>query len=383
MKKLVVGITAPGSVLLLEGQLKYFKELGYKTYLLAPNHPRVIDYCNRESCEHLPIDIEREISFFKDLKSLLMIFKHFIRIKPDVINLGTPKVSLLGMFVAKCLRIDNRIYTCRGIRFEDEKGLKKIVLKIMEMLTSSWAHKIICISESVRTLGLDNNLFKYDKTLVINKGSSNGINLNRFNISSVNIEAKNMKKEEIGLKEENFVFGFVGRIVDSKGIKELFLAFDKLYVKNNSLRLLLVGPIEYKQISDMNLVKKIQNHEGIVLVGSQLDVPLFMSMMDVFVLPTWREGFGNVTVEAAAMGLPIISTNITGIRDSVSNNFNGILIKVKVVTELKNAMELLYDNCELRNELGENGKEWAKNFERTIIWEGIDFLYKKNRVLNN
>jgi glycosyltransferase involved in cell wall biosynthesis len=377
MKKIVVGITAPGSVLLLDGQLRYFKELGYKTYLLAPNHPRVIDYCNRESCEHLPIDIEREISFFKDLKSLFMIFKHFIRIKPDIINLGTPKVSLLGMFAAKCLRINNRVYTCRGIRFEDERGAKRMILKLMEKLTASLSNKIICISESVRTLGLDNNLFKKNKTVVINKGSSNGINLNRFNISSVDIKVKEKKREEIGLEKGDFVFGFVGRIVDAKGIKELYLAFNRLYSKNENLKLLLVGPIENKQISDMSLVKKIQNHKGIVLVGSQLDVPLYMAMMDVFVLPTWREGFGNVTVEAAAMGLPVISNDITGIRDSVSNNFNGILIKVKDVTELMCAMKLLYNNCKLRNKLGANGKEWSKNFERKIIWEGIDSIYKK------
>ena len=377
MKKIIIGITAPGSVLLLEGQLKYLKDSGYKTYLLAPNHQRVIDYCKRESCEHLPITIEREISIFKDLKSLFMIFKHFLKVKPDIINLGTPKVSLLGMFAAKCLRVNKRIYTCRGLRFEDEKGIKKIILKTMEKLTATWANEIICISESVRTLGLNNNLFKNNKTVVINKGSSNGINLNRFSISSVNLELKNKKKEEIGLKKGNFVFGFVGRLVDSKGISELFSAFKIIYSKNKNIRLLLVGPIEYEQISDTKLIDDMQQHNGVIMVGSQLDVPIYMSMMNVFVLPTWREGFGNVNLEAAAMGIPIISTNVTGVRDAVSNNYNGILVKSKSVSELKDAMELLLKDEKLRSKLGKNGKEWSKNFDRLLIWKGMDKLYNK------
>jgi hypothetical protein len=100
MKKLVIGITAPGSVILIAGQLQYFKSLGYETYLMAPMHERVIAYCEREGCKHLPVELEREISLIKDLKALFQVYRHLRRVKPDVVNFGTPKVSLLGMIAA-------------------------------------------------------------------------------------------------------------------------------------------------------------------------------------------------------------------------------------------------------------------------------------------
>ena len=376
MKKLIVGITAPGSVVLIEGQLKYFKEQGYKTYLLAPKTQRVLDYCAQEGCELLPVAIEREISLFKDLKALIRIFVHFAKVRPDVINFGTPKVSLLGMFAGKLLGVKNRIYTCRGFRFEHEVGNKKAILLLMEKWTAKWSHKIICISESVRQLGVDNELFPINKTTVINKGSSNGFDLKKFNPNSISDDLKIKKQTELDYTKDNFVFGFVGRLVDRKGIRELYFAFNELYKKNNSLRLLIVGPIEFAQVSEPSLIDKYKSHQGISMVGSQKDVPLFLSLMDVFILPAWWEGFGNVSVQAAAMGLPVISTDVTGSRDAVCKDFNGLLIDSKSIDKLQDAMELLNINEELRTQLGKNGLVWAKNFDNNIIWEGMNKIYE-------
>lgn len=376
MKKLIVGITAPGSVVLIEGQLKYFKEIGYKTYLLAPKTERVVEYCEREGCELLAVQLEREISLFSDLKALFQIFIHFARIRPDVINLGTPKVSLLGMFAGKLLGVKTRIYTCRGFRFEHEKGNKRAILLKMEKITAKFSHRIICISESVKQLGLENSLFLESKTIVINKGSSNGFDLDKFNPISVDNNLKLQTKNGLKYTNNNFVFGFVGRLVDRKGINELYFAFDKLYKNNDNLRLLIVGPIEFAQISDKTLIDKYKNHPGINLVGSQSNVPLYLSLMDVFILPAWWEGFGNVSVQAAAMGLPVISTDVTGSRDAVSKDFNGLLIEVKSIDKLKEAMIQLYNNEELRTKLGNNGLVWAKNFDNKVIWEGMDNLFK-------
>ena len=154
-KKLLVGITAEGSVNLLLGQLAYFKSLGYKTYLLAPYSERSAKFCENEGCEHLVINIEREISIWKDIKTLWQILKIFGRVKPDIINLGTPKVSLLGMIAGSWVGVPKRIYTCRGFRFEHEAGLKKKILIGMEKITAYFAHDVICISHSVCDLGLN------------------------------------------------------------------------------------------------------------------------------------------------------------------------------------------------------------------------------------
>jgi glycosyltransferase involved in cell wall biosynthesis len=175
--------------------------------------------------------------------------------------------------------------------------------------------------------------------------------------------------------EGKFIFGFVGRIYDRKGINELYLAFSELCNRLPDIILLLVGRIEEEQIADERIIELIKSHKQIKHVGSQKDVPLYLSAMDVFVLPAWGEGFGNVMVEAAAMGVPVISTNATGTKDTVRNEFNGFLIEPKSVEQLVETMTLLYENKELRERLGQNGIEWAKNFDNLIIWQGMEERY--------
>jgi hypothetical protein len=145
-KKLIIGITAEGSVNLLLGQLAYYKEQGYETYLMAPYSERSAAFCKTEGCVHLVINIEREISPWKDLKTLWQIYQLFKKVKPDSINFGTPKVSLLGMLAGAFLGIRKRIYTCRGFRFEHEKGVKRSILIKMEQITSLFAHHVISIT---------------------------------------------------------------------------------------------------------------------------------------------------------------------------------------------------------------------------------------------
>lgn len=377
-KKLVIGITAEGSVNLLQGQLAHFKSLGYTTYLLGPYSKRSADFCEKEGCEHLIIKIERDISPVKDLKSLYQIIKIFKNIKPDIINLGTPKVSLLGMIAGALVGVPKRIYTCRGFRFEHETGFKRRLLISMEKITSKLAHHVICISKSVETLGLKHHIFSTQKTIIINKGSSNGINLALFDPEQQKYQGFKSTIIEKYQLENKFVFGFLGRIVDRKGIKELIEAFSQIYIKNENVRLLLVGPFEWTQISDKNLEEIIQRHPGIIYHGKvpQDEVPGVMLVMDVFVLPAWWEGFGNVLVQAAAMGIPVISSTSTGCKDAVNDGYNGILVPPKDIESLEQAMEKLLLDKNLLRQLGGNGITWSKHFERTIIWNGMERLYK-------
>jgi len=350
MKKLIVGISAECSVVLLEGQLKYFREKGYETFLLAPNSERVKEFCINEGCTHLNINIRRNISLIHDLYILLKLIRLFIICRPDIINLGTPKVSLLGMIAGKVTMVKRRIYTCRGLRFEPEKGIKRRLLLLMELITSRCAHRIICISPSLRELGVNHKIIQLYKSIVINKGSSNGINLRRFCPETVNPELKYKLKNELEI-EDNFVFGFIGRINDRKGINELYMAFSRLSDTFSDMVLLVIGRIEESQIADHNIIDLLRSHKKIRMTGPQKNIPLYLSLINVMVLPSWGEGFGNVMIEAAAMGVPVIGTDATGIRDSMSHNFNGIMIAPKSVDQLENAMLQLYKNRERRKHL--------------------------------
>ena len=374
-KKIIIGITASASTILIKGQMKFFIEKGFDTYLMAPQDEKTINYCKEEGGTLLPVAIERDISVFKDLKALKQVLKHLRKVKPDVINVGTPKIGLLGMLGAKITGVPRRIYTCRGFRFEHEQGLKKKILIFMERISGKCAHKIICISPSLEKLSQDLKVFSKSKTVVIKKGSSNGIEIDRFHPSKVDSNKVSNLKEELGLQNK-FVFGFVGRLVDRKGITEIYHAFNELYQSNQNFKFIFVGGIERGQISDKSLIDKIEAHPGFIYVGPQYDVPLYLSLMDVFVLPAWWEGFGNVLVQAAAMGLPVISAKATGCRDAVSDGYNGVLISPKSVQELKEAMMLMYNDAGLREHYGKNGIEWAKNFDSVAIWEEMQKLYK-------
>jgi glycosyltransferase involved in cell wall biosynthesis len=373
-KKLIVGITIPGSVGLLEGQLSFFKDLGYETYLMSPRGERSENYCELEGCQLLEVKMERDISPLKDLRSLFSVIKTLKKVKPDIVNFGTPKMGLLGMLGARICGVKRRIYTCRGFRYEHEKGIKRWLLKKMEWLTGACAHRIICISPSVKVMGINDGMFEESKCFVINMGSSNGINLEKFDPKKVSKQDQGVLMENLGLKNF-FVYGFLGRLIDRKGISELYHAFCRVYEKDTNTRLLVVGLFDFAQIADKSITDKIKNHEGIIWPGRTDEVPLFISVMDVFILPAWWEGFGNVLVQAAAMGIPVIGTNGTGTCDAVSHGFNGLLVEPKDVDQLEKAMLDLKADTEKREMMGKNGIEWARHFDSKIIWEGIHKLY--------
>lgn len=374
-KKLVVGITAPQSIVLMNGQLKYFSEIGYDVYLLAPKNEHTVAFCEKEKATLLPISIKREISPVQDFRSLIQIINIFRKVKPDIINLGTPKVSLLGMLAGRFTRVKKRIYTCRGFRFEHENGLFKKTLIFMEKITAANAHKVLCISQSVRDLGIENNIFSEEKSTVIHKGSSNGIDLRLFNPDNLNpLKLKDLKQKHN--PDNKFIFGFLGRIVERKGFRELIEVFDRIYQNDKNVKLLVVGKPYYDQI-DKEVIENANAHPGIDMVGlvSFEETPYYYRLMDMFVLPAYWEGFGNVLPQAAAMGLPIIATDVTGCKDAVSNNYNGILIKEKDVDVLYKTMSKLQQDSELRLKYSQNGLKWAKNFEPEIIWSGMEKLY--------
>lgn len=377
-KFVIVGITAPPSVDLIVGQLNYLQNNGFEVALLAPKHERVLNFCKQEGVRLIPIEIERNISPLKDVKTLLKLVSIFKRERPDIINLGTPKISLLGMIAGKITGVPYRIYTCRGFRFEHELGRFKKLLISLEKVTASCAHKVFCISNSVKDLGVELKIFNETKSRLINKGSSNGVDLTLFNVDSISTEQKNVLLQELDI-ENKFVFGFVGRLVDRKGLREMYNAFDEFYNSDSNCRLVVVGRPFMDQISDSSIIEKLNNHPGIHMVGFQpLElIPYYLSIMDVFLLPAHWEGFGNVLIQAAAMGVPIVATEVTGVKDAVSKDFNGLLVKNGNHNDLVKAMKSLRDNNILKEKLGRNGIVWSQNFKPELIWQGYVSLYNE------
>lgn len=370
-KKLILGVTIGGSSRLLDGQAKYFRNLGYDVYLISQDHFKEPIFCKKEGIKHLPIKIMSEINPLMDIISLFQIIIHFVKIKPDIINVGTPKIGLLGMLAGKILGIKMRIYTCRGLRFETEKGFKRWILEQMEKLTVRLSHQVIYVSPSLKNAAINYGVAIPNKSIVIGSGSSNGVDINAFNFENVNQAERENLIQKYNL-ENKLIIGFVGRVTLHKGAVELVEAFENLFNTNNSLRLILMGHIK----CDKAFEDRFKKHIGIIHIPFQDEVPLYMSLFDIFVLPSWREGFPNVPIQAAAMGIPVIVSNATGCVDSVTPNFNGTIFKVKDKNELQEALSTYINSVELRKLHGRNGPIWANEFKKEKIWNGLKKIYE-------
>ncbi len=372
MKKVIHMVTISGSVGLMDGQFEYLQKKGYRMGLVSSPGE---EFRNEKVDFKQSIEMARDINVIQDLKSLMNLIKYFNQEKPDLLNAGTPKAGLLGMIAAFITRVPHRIYTMRGLRLETTTGIKRRVLWITEKISCSLATEVICISpsllEEAKKLKLLNK-----KGVVLKRGSSNGLDLDRYPLEENN-KVKNFVKEFVSenkLKKDDFILGFVGRLTEDKGINELLDVFVELNEKDSQIKLIILGMLEQDLSEEThNLVK---NHDSIFYLGYVPDTTLYYYLFDILIFPTHREGFGNVSIEAQAASVPVITTDVTGVRDTVINNKTGLLYPVKNKEKLKKSIVNLYNDESKREEFGKNGRAFVKeNFQSITIWNELEKLY--------
>ena len=357
----------------MDGQAAFFKKLGYDVYLISQDHYKEKLFSEKEGIAHLPIDIVADINPLSDFRSLIQIIHKLRRVKPDIVNVGTPKMGLLGIVAASILGVKCRVYTCRGLRFETEKGFKRKLLMWMEWLTVRLAHRVIYVSPSLKNAALRYKVGDKNKSVTIGRGSSNGVDLSRYNQDKISQQARRQLLNEYSL-EGKLVIGFVGRVTWHKGVYELVAAFEQLYSEYPVIRLVLMGHLK----CDQDFEARFRSHPGIIHIPFQDDVPLYMSLFDILVLPSWREGFPNVPIQAAAMGIPVIVSDATGCVDAVSNGFNGSIFLQRNQQSLYEAIKEYLEDRELRHDHGYNGLQWALKFDQGQIWNGIKRVYQSS-----
>lgn len=362
---------------LLEDQLKFMNNY-FEVTAIASDKKNLEKFGENESVNSFYLNLTRQITPVKDLIAVWKLSRYFRVTKPYIVHTHTPKAGIVGMLAAYIAKVPHRLHTVAGLPLMESTGIKRKVLNYVEKLTYACATKVYPNSKGLEEFILKENFTKSSKLKIIGNGSSNGIDTSYFNPNLYTVTSKEELKVKLGISEFDKVFIFIGRIVSDKGINELISAFDNLLQKHTNIKLLLVGPLE----SDLDplqeqTLKIIETNQHIISLGFQKDVRPFLAISDILTFPSYREGFPNVVLQASAMGLPSIVTNINGCNEIITDNLNGIIIPKKNTDALAEAMSILIKNSILFNKLRVNARKLIQEkYERKVFWEALLQEYK-------
>lgn len=378
MKKLIRITTIPLSLeKLLENQLRFMNDY-YEVTAVSSEKERLNAFGESQGVKTHEIAMTRQITPLQDLKSLWQLFWFLKKEKPFIVHSHTPKAGTIGMIAAKLAGVPNRLHTVAGLPLLESKGNKRKLLSFVEKITYACATKVYPNSNGLKDIIIKEKFCNPNKLKVIGNGSSNGINTDFFSPQSISEEQKRTLKTQLAISEDTFVFVFVGRIVADKGINELITAFTQLSAEDKKCKLLLVGPFE-KELDPLlpETEATILTSENILSVGYQNDVRPYFAISDCLVFPSYREGFPNVVLQAGAMELPAIVSNINGCNEIVVSGENGILVEPKSTEAVYQAMKSILENNELTVRLKNNARHRiVSRYQQQVVWEAILKEYK-------
>ena len=378
MKKLIRITTVPISFkVLLKGQLRFMASNGFDVKGVSSEGEELKEVRENEGIVMEAINMSRKITPFQDLKSLWEMWNFLRKEKPQIVHTHTPKAGIIGMLAARLAGVPHRLHTVAGLPLMEATGIKRKILNFVEKLTYSSATRVYPNSKGLYNFILQNNFTQSNKLKIIANGSSNGINTTFFSPAQVSEIEKITLREKLNIQPDDFVFVFVGRIVSDKGINELIKAFSELQAAENNeltgIKLLLVGGLEsYLDPLNPETLAEINQNKDIISVGFQQDVRPFFAISDALAFPSYREGFPNVVMQAGAMGLPSIVSDINGCNEIIVEGENGLIIPSKNVEKLKEKMLTLAKDKNLYAKLKENSRRMIENrYEQSVVWKAL------------
>ena len=379
MEKIVRITTIPLSLeKLLEGQLSFMNN-HFEVIAVSAEKDRLEKYGHDNGVRTFPVDLTRAITPFQDLKSLFKLYRYLKKEKPLIVHTHTPKAGIIGMLAGKLAGVPIRLHTVAGLPLLETEGAKRKLLDLVEKLTYSLATRVYPNSFKLKEIVLDLGYAKKSKLKVLGEGSSNGIDTEYFDPKRFKDEDRLKLKSELDIPEDHFVYIFVGRLVKEKGINELVKSFVQVNQEYSKTTLLLVGPFEQEldPLED-EVYELIKSHPKIITTGYQTDVRPYFAISDVLTFPSYREGFPNVVMQANAMNLPVIVSDINGCNEIVSHKENGLIIAVKDQVALYNAMKKLCLDANLRVKMTENARALIQSkYERKQFWKILLKEYKE------
>lgn len=353
-------------------QFLYFKEKGHNMHVACSSSEYLAEYAAAKEFNYIETPVNRSISITDDLKSIRNILKYIKSNKIDIVVGHTPKGGLLAMIAGWLGRVPKRVYFRHGIVYETSRGLKRFILKNVDRIASLMATQIVCVSDSVLQKSIEDRLAPSSKQLILGKGTCNGVDtVSQFNPAQIDSGKIAQLREKYGIKDEDYVIGYSGRLVKDKGIVELVEAFNK--INDPGCRLLLVGMFEERDALPEDVKEKILNDSRIVYTGFiNGGMENYYSLMDMYALISYREGFPTGVLEAQAMELPVLTTRATGCRDSIVEGETG-LFTTHNPHEIASAIEKIRKGKAID---GKEGRKWVvENFDSHKIWQEIEKLF--------
>ena len=363
---------------LLPGQMHFMAAQGFDVLMISADGKELAEVIAKEKCRHIIVPMTRKITPLQDLKCLFKLISIFRKERPDIVHTHTPKAGLLGMLAAKICGVKTRIHTVAGLPLMVEQGFKYQLLKFIEKLTYAAASQVWPNSNSLMKFIIDNKLCKTSKLKLIGKGSSNGININRFSKEILDEKIISEIKTQLNFTNHKKYLLCIGRLVKDKGIVELVRVFNQLQKSDNNLMLILVG--EYENTLDplpAATLYEIEINPSIIHINWTNQVEYYMQVADLFVFPSHREGFPNVLLQAGAMELPIICSHITGNIDIVTNKETGLIFECGNEQQMLEDLQYAFTHPQHIQAMAKQlQQEIKENYRQENIWQNMLAAYK-------
>lgn len=364
-----------------DGQFKYLADQGEEIILVSSFNKRAVAFAERNSIRFVPIEMPRAMVPGAIVKAIRTIIQLIRQEKPDAIFGHTPVGALCAMIAAKWCSVKNRVYYRHGVIYTTMKGMKREIFRLEEKFVASVATSIVNVSHSLSRLAVKDNLNADKKQFTIGHGTCGGIDAqNIFNPALIDEQNKAEKAKELGIENADIVFGFCGRICVDKGVPEMVEGFMKLRELHPELKanLLLIGVMDERDILPQAVKNAISNCKDIVTTGwvNKVDIPYFYSLLDVFVFPSHREGFGMCAIEASAMAKPLLVSHAHGVEDTIVEHETGEYIGLNAES-ICQGMEKMMDG-DFRELMGKAGRKMVLDwYDSRVMWPQVLDLYKQ------
>lgn len=371
-------VTIPLTLRFLRGQVGFMTRRGHDVHVVCTPGRDLEAFAASEGASAHFVPMSRRITPAADARALGRLIRLFFDLRPDVVHAGTPKAGLLGVLAAALVGTPVRVYQLRGLPLATAKGVRRWILEATERVSCGLATVVIANSGSLRRDALERGLCRADKIRVLRSGSSNGVDSHRFSRESLAAGTRDAVRRDLGIEPDDLVISFVGRLVRDKGIAELGSAWARVRSAHPRAHLLLVGFFDDTDPVDRSVRAELEADPRVHVVAFCEDVVPYYAATDIVVFPSYREGFPNVPLEAAAMELPVVTTSATGCVDAVVHGVTGFVVPPRDSGALADHLERYLADPALRSAHGASGRRRAtEEFAPEPLWEALEGVYRE------